>query len=103
MAEQWLIPRGELLERRKRYRVAALPGCKTGGIHADVWLPTTMNSSASPIGTWHNLDPLTMTVVFVHGGGWMMGAAHDISSAEIEYYNAKGFIVVSLEYRLLPQ
>lgn len=46
---------------------------------------------------------LTLSVINVHGGGWVFGRAEDASSAEIEYYNNAGLVFVSLEYRFIPQ
>lgn len=56
----------------------------------DVYLPE--NASQAPI------------IVMVHGGAWTSGdkQAEDVATAKAGYFVARGYIFVSLNYRLLP-
>lgn len=57
----------------------------------DVYLPAS--TSNAPI------------IVMIHGGAWTGGdkQANDVAEAKAGYFVSKGYIFVSLNYRLLPQ
>lgn len=38
-----------------------------------------------------------------HGGAFAAGQDSDVPHAEVEYLNAHGIVVISAQYRLLPQ
>ena len=42
-------------------------------------------------------------LLFVHGGGWIIGDKRTGTGAKDEYYSAKGWAVASVNYRLVPQ
>jgi acetyl esterase/lipase len=60
---------------------------------ADVYLPAARVAAASPI------------LVVVHGGSWKNGdkAAPEVVQNKLAYWLPKGFVVVSVNTRLLPQ
>lgn len=57
----------------------------------DVYLPGSLNKA-----------PL---LIFVHGGGWARGdkAAPAVVGQKVAHWTARGYVVVSVNYRLLPQ
>lgn len=42
-------------------------------------------------------------VLMFHGGAFAAGQDSDVPYAEVEYLNTHGIVVVSAQYRLLPQ
>ncbi|KAJ9104128.1 hypothetical protein QFC19_004112 [Naganishia cerealis] len=66
-----------------------LDNSETGGCHIDVYLPT--NPKGAPI-AW-----------MIHGGGYTIGGSHHIPVDQVEWFLEHGVVVVSSEYRLLPQ
>lgn len=44
-----------------------------------------------------------VTVSMYHGGGFTIGGAQSIPFNQVRYLLSKGFVVVSFEYRKLPQ
>jgi len=53
---------------------------------------------------WHGARTDAPLVVFVHGGGWKRGDKNMMSgSAKLEHWQAQGYAVASLNYRLVPQ
>ncbi|KIX95109.1 uncharacterized protein Z520_09025 [Fonsecaea multimorphosa CBS 102226] len=62
-------------------------------IEADVYVPDT------PVG---QLDQRPV-VLFIHGGGWMGGIRTDIPRTILYEFLIRGFIFVSIDYRLVPE
>lgn len=42
-------------------------------------------------------------MVFIHGGGWMGGTRTDFSRPTFHEFITRGFVIVSIDYRLLPE
>ncbi|HEY4392112.1 MAG TPA: alpha/beta hydrolase [Paenibacillus sp.] len=42
-------------------------------------------------------------VVYIHGGGFIFGSRKEIQKDQVERYNAAGFHVFSIDYRLAPE
>jgi acetyl esterase/lipase len=44
-------------------------------------------------------------ILMVHGGGWVRGdkAAHGVIQNKINYFLPRGYVVISINYRLVPQ
>jgi acetyl esterase/lipase len=80
-------------------RPAALPVSKTCfykivngiSIPIDIYLPPSPTKSPLPI------------MLFIHGGGWVGGDRLDYPRATFHRFLSLGFIVASMEYRLLPE
>ena len=58
-------------------------------LHADVFLPDTPSSSPRP------------AVLYLHGGGWS-GGERGYARAWADFFTARGYVLVSLDYRLFP-
>lgn len=41
-------------------------------------------------------------IVYIHGGGFILGSRKDISHEHISFYNSAGYTLVSIDYRLAP-
>ncbi|KAH8674371.1 Alpha/Beta hydrolase protein [Tricladium varicosporioides] len=65
---------------------------KTGGtlIPIDVYLPVA-------------LDATCPVMLFIHGGGWSSGSRSDYCRPLFKHFLSLGFIVTSMDYRLLPE
>jgi acetyl esterase/lipase len=82
-----------------RIRPPALPVFKTciwkivGGVQIalDIYLPNTVDGRDNPI------------LLFIHGGGWIASNKTDYSRPLFQEFLALGFVVVSIDYRLLPE
>lgn len=61
-----------------------------GGCHADVYLPA---------GAAEQLP----VAIMIHGGAFSAGNSAGIPYNQVRYLNSKHFVVVSLDYRFLPQ
>ena len=80
-------------------RPAALPVSKTFfyktvndiSIPIDIYLPPSPTKSSLPI------------MLFIHGGGWVGGDRLDYPRATFHRFLSLGFIVASMDYRLLPE
>ncbi len=59
--------------------------------YLDVYYPTAIE----------NLDSSLLTVVWVHGGGWVAGSKEEIGNY-CKILAGKGFVVVSVEYSIAP-
>lgn len=94
---------GALRERIKEYRADTTEDVQTQMIrdvaygnaaaqHMDVYLPGQA-TSAAPV------------IFMVHGGGWRLGdkANAPVVKHKVAYWLAKGFIFISINYRLLPE
>lgn len=64
---------------------------KDVAIPIDVYLPSTVVSSPAPI------------MLFIHGGGWIAGEKLDYPRATFHRFLSLGFIVTSMDYRLIPE
>lgn len=61
-------------------------------LHADVYFP--MNEASKPP------SPI---ILFIHGGAWISGSRKEISPAYFYEFLQRNFVVVSIDYRLLPE
>jgi acetyl esterase/lipase len=67
----------------------ALPN---GSLNADIYLPSSrLSNPPSPI------------LLFIHGGSWISGSRKDFPPAYFHEFLARNFVVVSIDYRLLPE
>ncbi|MFA7277187.1 MAG: alpha/beta hydrolase [Pseudobdellovibrionaceae bacterium] len=64
---------------------------KSGHQRLDVYVPKLASTKSTPI------------LMIVHGGGWRRGdkAMPDLVTNKVNYWKAKGYVVVSTNYRLL--
>jgi acetyl esterase/lipase len=60
-------------------------------IPIDIYLPTEADVAHPPI------------MLFIHGGGWTGGNRTDYSRPLFHHFLSLGFIVTSMDYRLLPE
>jgi acetyl esterase/lipase len=60
-------------------------------IHIDIYVPTEADGAHPPI------------MLFIHGGGWSGGNKTDYSRPLFHHFLSLGFIVTSMDYRLLPE
>lgn len=60
-------------------------------IALDIYLPSNSYGSEHPI------------LLFIHGGGWIASNKTDYSRPLFQEFLALGFVVVSMDYRLLPE
>lgn len=61
-------------------------------IEVDVFLPTrNENDLSAPI------------MLYIHGGGWVGGHRDGYSYSLVEEFISQGFVVASMDYRLLPE
>ncbi len=58
-------------------------------LHADLFLPATTPSGARP------------AVLYFHGGGWS-GGERDYARAWADFFTARGYPVISMDYRRFP-
>ncbi|WP_042356618.1 alpha/beta hydrolase [Bacillus rubiinfantis] len=42
-------------------------------------------------------------IIYIHGGGLLWGSREEVKSQQIEFYNAAGYNVFSIDYRLAPE
>lgn len=47
--------------------------------------------------------PKRPIMLFIHGGGWIKGTRRELSRPLLYEFLRRGFIVVSIDYRLLPE
>ncbi len=64
------------------------PGQTETRLHLDLHLPLAAKTARVP------------TIVFLHPGGWSVGSYHALSQLQLASYLARGYAVVSVEYRL---
>jgi acetyl esterase/lipase len=63
-----------------------------GSLNADIYLPSPQSSNLpSPV------------FLFIHGGSWISGSRKDFPPAYFHEFLARSFLVVSIDYRLLPE
>lgn len=60
-------------------------------IRLDIYLPSSNNGSSHPI------------LLFIHGGGWIASNRTDYSRPMFHQFLSLGFVIVSMDYRLLPE
>lgn len=65
-------------------------------IQADVYLPKLEPDGA-------NQQSIYPVLLFIHGGAWISGHRQDYCRPLFEEFLTQGFIVVSTDYRLLPE
>jgi acetyl esterase/lipase len=70
-------------------------------IYIDIYLP----SPTSPLKGWSDTrhDLLTPVMLFIHGGGWTGSNRSDYSRPLFQHFLDAGFIVTSMDYRLVPE
>ena len=101
-----LIPlvRGDAAETRAHYRRLALSR------RGPQYVPEPVASAADqrspggvPVRVYEPLDPRGSTLIYLHGGGWVVGdvETHDPLCRRVA--NATGARVVSVDYRLAPE
>ncbi len=42
-------------------------------------------------------------IIYIHGGGFILGSRKDINKEQIELYTNNGYSVISIDYRLAPR
>lgn len=57
----------------------------------DIYLPSSNDGSNHPI------------LLFIHGGGWIASNRTDYSRPMFHQFLSLGFVIVSMDYRLLPE
>ncbi|MFY1830285.1 alpha/beta hydrolase fold domain-containing protein [Myxococcus fulvus] len=67
-------------------RFAEVPGRE---LHADIFLPQGSPATPRP------------AVLYLHGGGWR-GGERAYARAWADFFTAKGYVLISLDYRLFP-
>lgn len=60
-------------------------------IPLDIYLPAAENGTSHPI------------MLFIHGGGWTGGSRSDYCRPLFNNFLSHGFVVTSMDYRLLPE
>jgi acetyl esterase len=101
-----LLPlvRGDAAETRAHYRQLALSR------RGPQYVPEPVASAADqrspggvPVRVYEPLDPRGSTLIYLHGGGWVVGdvETHDPLCRRVA--NATGARVVSVDYRLAPE
>lgn len=63
-------------------------------INLDVFLPSKRDGA-------HNISSPVM--LFIHGGAWIGGNRQEFSRPVFEEFLSHGFVVVSTDYRLVPE
>lgn len=63
-------------------------------INLDVFLPSKRDGA-------HNISSPVM--LFIHGGAWIGGNRQEFSRPVFEEFLSHGFVVVSADYRLVPE
>ena len=101
-----LIPlvRGDAAETRAHYRRLALSRRGPQYVPEPVASATYQHSPGGvPVRVYEPLDPRGSTLIFLHGGGWVVGdvETHDPLCRRVT--NGTGARVVSVDYRLAPE
>ena len=101
-----LIPlvRGDAAETRAHYRRLALSRRGPQYVAEPVASATDQHSPGGvPVRVYEPLDPHGSTLIFLHGGGWVVGdvETHDPLCRRVA--NGTGARVVSVDYRLAPE
>jgi prepilin-type processing-associated H-X9-DG protein len=86
---------------------AALPRERDAASAAQVLGKQTLSYGAAPaqrLEYWRGATAHSPLVAFVHGGGWKAGnMAMMDGSAKLSHWQALGYAVASIDYRLVPQ
>jgi acetyl esterase len=101
-----LIPlvRGDAAETRAHYRTLALSRRGPQYVPEPVASATDQRSPGGvPVRVYEPLDPRGGTLIYLHGGGWVVGdvETHDPLCRRVA--NGTGARVVSVDYRLAPE
>ena len=101
-----LLPlvRGDAAETRAHYRRLALSRRGPQYVPEPVASATDQHSpGGEPVRVYEALDPRSGTLIFLHGGGWVVGdvETHDPLCRRVA--NGTGARVVSVDYRLAPE
>lgn len=101
-----LIPlvRGDAAETRAHYQTLALSRRGPQYVPEPVASVTDQHSPGGvPVRVYEPLDPRGGTLIFLHGGGWVVGdvETHDPLCRRVA--NGTGARVVSVDYRLAPE
>src|SRR5580692_6437265 len=101
-----LIPlvRGDAAETRAHYRRLALSRRGPEYVPEPVASATDQHSPGGvPVRVYEPLEPRGSTLIFLHGGGWVVGdvETHDPLCRRVT--NGTGARVVSVDYRLAPE
>lgn len=98
------IPRSNPERRQRRSEMQARFGKRPEGPPADTLLPyARIKDTLLYLSVWYP-DSLRYpgprpTILYFHGGGWVSGTPH-AASAHAERYREKGFVTISVQYRL---
>ncbi|GLZ51190.1 alpha/beta hydrolase [Actinomycetospora sp. NBRC 106378] len=107
-ADGWLpITRGTPEEARQNYRDLALlrrgaVDLPVAGVHDDVVTDPTTDVDVV-VRVYEPADPGGVTVVWLHGGGWVVGDLETADAAARRVCRHLGARVVSVDYRLAPE
>jgi acetyl esterase len=105
-ADGWLpITRPDVAEARRNYRDLALIRRGAGvesvaTVHDDV---VTGPDADVVVRVYTPEEPRDVTVVWLHGGGWVVGDLDTADAAARRVCRALGAVVVSADYRLAPE
>lgn len=106
-----LPPRPPALKISKTCVYKTIPPTQTS-ISVDLYYPFTsrsqnttnsQNPSIHQTGTLKQTQNASPILLFIHGGGWIGGNRTDYSRPMFHEFLALGFVVVSMDYRLLPE
>jgi acetyl esterase len=98
------LVRGDAAETRAHYRRLALSRRGPQYVPEPVASATDQHSPGGvPVRVYEPLDPRGGTLIFLHGGGWVVGdvETHDPLCRRVA--NGTGARVVSVDYRLAPE
>jgi acetyl esterase len=98
------LVRGDAAETRAHYRRLALSRRGPQYVPEPVASVTDQHSPGGvPVRVYEPLDPRGGTLIFLHGGGWVVGdvETHDPLCRRVA--NGTGARVVSVDYRLAPE
>lgn len=94
LAGSFLAPlAAEEMQVTKNLSYTSIPGVSENELSLDIYAP----SEASP----KNLRPV---IVMIHGGAWAIGdkGNSNVGPAKAAYFTARGFVYISINYRLAP-
>ena len=98
------LVRGDAAQTRAHYRTLALSRRGPQYVPEPVASATDQRSPGGvPVRVYEPLEPRGTTLVYLHGGGWVVGdvETHDPLCRRVA--NATGARVVSVDYRLAPE
>ena len=108
-ADGWLpLTRDDVAEARRNYRELALirrgDAAEVGPVHDDVVVGTAGTDADVAVRVYEPAgERRAVTVVWLHGGGWVLGDLDTADGAARRVCAHLGVSVVSVDYRLAPE